>query len=35
MLTYQRNFNDVYAGRLAGPGECGAFSKNIPFQRFQ
>jgi hypothetical protein len=33
MLMNQRNFNDVYAGRLAGPGESGAFSKNIPFHR--
>jgi hypothetical protein len=34
MLVYQLNFNDVYAGRLAGPGDCGPFSENIPVQRF-
>jgi hypothetical protein len=30
MLACQPKFNDVYGGRLAGPGDGGAFSKNIP-----
>jgi hypothetical protein len=35
MLACQRNFNDVYGGRLAGPGEGGPFSENIPFMDFR
>jgi hypothetical protein len=31
MLTYLSNFNDVYAGRLAGPGEGGPFLKIFRF----
>ncbi len=30
MLAFQPNINDVYAGHLQEPGECGAFSNTIP-----
>jgi hypothetical protein len=34
MLAKQHNFNDVYAGCLAGPGEGGPFLKIFRFINF-